>query len=272
MGLAISTIGRPTLSRLLDSLTGSAQRPSAVGIADQSPEGLQLVPGSWPFPVRVVRSSGGLSTGRNAAVELLGADADVVGFPNDDTVYPPETLARVGAAFAADAGAAVACSLVEEGRPRFELPRGGGLDRRSVWRAIEPATFVRVPVFRALQGFRQDLGTGCATPWQSGEGTELLLRILASGQVVSSRPDIAVTGFGERRTLSDAELVSKHRRYARGTGYVYRLHHYPLSARCRIVVAPWVKITQHADTPALGLRLAYARSLGRIEGLLARTS
>ena len=44
-------------------------------------------------------------------------------------------------------------------------------------------------------------------------------------------------GRGEQRDLSVGPLVAKHRRYARGTGYVYRVHPYPWSRR--VAVARW---------------------------------
>jgi hypothetical protein len=217
--------------------------------------------------VTVQDSAGGVSRGRNEAAAALGDSVDVLGFPNDDSAYPPETLAGVRAAFAS-APVAVACRLVEPAGARFALPAvGTALDRRTVWRAIEPATFVARAGFAAADGFRTDMGAGSGAPWGSGEGTDLLLRLLAAGGTVLSRPDLAVLGPGERRDLRAAELVAKHRAYARGTGYVYRTHRYPLPARLRVLAGPLVKALQHDPSPALSLRLALARTAGRIEGL-----
>jgi hypothetical protein len=271
IGLAVTTVGRPALQDLLRSIEHSAYRPEVVGIANQGGRPLDLSPSDYSFPVRVVESSGGASRGRNDAVAALGCDVDVIGFPNDHSQYDVECLGRVATAFASSPDAdAVACSLVEGTTTRFELPASGRLDRMTVWRAIEPAMFVRRQAFERLGGFREDLGTGCPSPWQSGEGTDLLLRILEAGGAVESRPDIEVTGAGERRDLDADRLVAKHRGYARGTGFVYRVHPYPLWVRARIVIAPWLRLRRHDPSLRLSLRLALARSLGRAEGLAGR--
>jgi hypothetical protein len=63
------------------------------------------------------------------------------------------------------------------------------------------------------------MGTGAASPWQSDDGTDLLLTLMAKGGRVQSRPAIVVLGRGERKGLSADALVAKHRAYARGTGF-----------------------------------------------------
>jgi hypothetical protein len=268
IGLAVSTIGRPALSELLTTLAGSTVLPAAVAIANQSGRQLDL-PSDLPYRLIVVESTGGISRGRNDAATAFAGMVDVIGFPNDDTLYAAGCLERVADAFTEDTDV-VACALVEDGRPRFELPPSDLLDRSSIWRAIEPATFIRSTTFHRLGGFREDMGTGCSSPWQSGEGTDLFLRIIESGGVVRSRPDIHVTGRGERRDLDSDQLVAKHRGYARGTGYVYRSHQYPSWVRARIVAAPWLRLRQLDPSLRLATRLALARSLGRLEGLSGR--
>jgi hypothetical protein len=270
VGLAVATLGRQTLTPLLISAAGSSGPPSVVAVANQSGRPLDMPSVELPFPVRVVESEGGVSRGRNDAVRALDGDAEVVGFPNDDSTYPEHTLRAVAEAFSApDQPAAVSGALIEGDRPRFKLPSIGPVTRTTVWRAIEPAMFTSLASFLAVGGFREDLGTGCPTPWQSGEGTDLLLRLLQAGEAVMSRPDLGVNGTNERRNLTADGLVSKHRRYARGTGYIYRIHRYPMHARLRILVAPWLRATGHDAVLVVSLRIALARSLGRLEGLLA---
>ncbi|WP_146146144.1 glycosyltransferase family 2 protein [Geodermatophilus tzadiensis] len=241
-------------------------------MANQSGRDLALSTSGLPFDVHIVESAGGASRGRNDAINAIGPSVDVMGFPNDDSTYPRTCLEQVAVAFRSDPGiAGLACSLVERGQPRFTLPDNGALDRLTVWRAIEPAMFLRRETLDDVGGFNEALGTGCSTPWQSGEGTDLLLRIIEQGGVVLSRPDIAVIGEGERRDLDPSSLVAKHRGYARGTGYVYRTHPYPFWIRARILAAPWLRLGQIDRSPAFAVRLALARSLGRVEGLTGRT-
>ena len=273
VGLAVSTIGRPTLRDLLESLAEGTHHPAAVAVADHTPVGDLVVEGSYPFPVLVVPSTGGASRGRNDGVAALPAECDVLGFPNDDIVYPPDTLEQVVAEFARPpAPAALAATLVEVGVPRFVLPpHGRVLDRRTVWRAIESALFIRREDFCEVGGFREDLGTGADSPWQSGDGTDVLLHLMARGRRVRSAADITVLGRGERKGLPDAGFVAKHRAYARGTGHVYREHGYPWHSRLRMLVGPVAQATRHDTSLPLSLRLALARTLGRLEGLSGRT-
>lgn len=272
VGLAISTLGRRPLGPLLSSAAASSSPPAVVAIANQSGAPLHVDAASYPFNVRVVTSSGGLSRGRNAAVAALGDDVDVLAFPNDDSTLSEQALGLVASCWAQHPEvAAVAGTLLDPEGPRFVLPPAGTvLTRRSVWRAIEPATFISLAAHNQVGGFRVDLGTGAPSPWQSGEGTDLLLRLMARGHVLLSRPDITVLGPGERRALSGADLVAKHRAYARGTGHVYRAHNYPVADRARILMAPLIKAGSHDPSLTLSLRLALARSVGRLEGLLDR--
>ncbi len=272
LGVAITTVGRPALQRLLESLAASTYLPTAVAVANQSGRDLPVRPVGWPFPVLVTPSRGGASRGRNEAVSLLPSDVDLLWFPNDDSHVAPETLGEVAAAFESPARpAAVAGALVDPAGARFPMPQSGTtMDRWTVWRAIEPTTFVRRDVFERVGGFREDIGTGSPGLWQSGEGTDLLLRVLATGGTVLSQPEIEVLGPGERRDLSDTALARKHRGYARGTGFVYRVHDYPLRRKLLTLLGPWRAPLRHATDPWLSLRLAWHRSVGRLEGLLGR--
>lgn len=273
IGLAVTTVGRPRLAELLRSAARGRRLPAVVAVANQAGRPLDLPLSELPFEVRVVASEGGASRGRNDAVAALGQGIDVLGFPNDDSALEVDTLALVVSVWSdAAPPAAVAGSLHEGGTPRYVLPDAGtALDRRTVWLAIEPSMFISLDAFRAVGGFRADIGTGSPSPWQSGEGTDLLLRVLERGDQVVSRPDVRVLGPGERRALPPRQFVSKHRGYARGTGFVHRVHDYPAWLRLRLVLAPLVVAARHDDDLRLSLRLALARSLGRLEGLAGRT-
>jgi hypothetical protein len=169
-----------------------------------------------------VDSRGGASQGRNDAVAVLREDVDVIAFPNDHCLYREGTLEGVARLFDADADlAGLAGTLLEPTGPRFKLPPSGrALNRWTVWRAIEPTIFVR----SCFAWFRPGIGTGSDSPWQAGEGTDLLLRLIRQGRRVVAAPEIVVLGRGERRSLSGQEWQTKLRSYARGTGYVLRLN------------------------------------------------
>jgi hypothetical protein len=271
IGLAVSTVGRPSLAALLTSVAQSTMPPSAVAIADHTPHGDLRVEGEYPFRVVVVPSSGGAGRGQNDAVAALSR-CDVVGFPNDNNLYVPNTLEQVAVSFGGpNPPAAVAGTLLQAGVPHTRMPRDArALNRRTVWKAVEPAMFIQTEVFARLGGLRDDLGTGAASPWQSGGGTDLLLRLMAGGGTVESRPGIVVLGRDEKKGLPPDAMVAKHRAYGRGTGFVYRTHHYPASARVRLLVAPLLKAATHDPDLRLSFRIALARTTGRWEGLAGR--
>jgi hypothetical protein len=273
LGLAVSTIGRPALKHLLQSAAESTRPPDVVVIANQSGTRLDLENQSYPFELRVISSAGGVSVGRNDAVAAMGDAIDVLGFPNDHSSYPESSLAEVMECFAGiNPPSVVACSLTDPVQPRLPMPpRGSHLDRTTAWRAIEPATFVRREAFVAAHAFRTDLGTGCHTPWQSGEGTDLLLRLIAAKHTLISRPDIVVIGNSSDDEMLTRALIRKHRGYARGTGFVYRIHGYPPAAKARLVLAPWIRLSSLHDSYGTAVKICAARSLGRLEGLLGRT-
>lgn len=77
----------------------------------------------------------------------------------------------------------------------------------------------------ALRGFDESISTGSPSPWQAGEGTELLMWAMSAGKKVVAAPDVLVEGQGECRTLDSKQLKVKRQSYARGTGHVLRLHH-----------------------------------------------
>ncbi|MGQ7297603.1 glycosyltransferase family 2 protein [Quadrisphaera sp. KR29] len=267
VGVCLTTIGRPSVEALLRSAAASDHPVVAVAVADQSAAGLPPlhVPG---LDVRVVRSSGGGSAGRNAALALLGEEVDVVAFPNDHSTYPAQALGGVAAAFAADPSlAALAVPLVEHGVPRSPSPPRPELDDWTVWRAIEPATFFRRTAVEAVGGWDESIGTGSAGPYQAGEVTDLLLRLVRAGNAVRWSDAVHVVGEGENRQLAAAEVVRKHRGYGRGTGYVARRHGYPLRWRVRHVLAPLARPLAHHERPLVSVAVGAARSLGRLEGL-----
>jgi hypothetical protein len=155
---------------------------------------------------------------------------------------------------------------------RLRFPDGERtLDRNSIWRAaIEPATFVHREALNLVGPFREDLGVGAWSPWQSGEGTDVLLRCLAEGMTVRYSPRVTV--HEERPSLSDAQQRQKVRQYARGTGRVYRLHPYAPWQHLRVLVAPFLL----GVVNALRLRphtamLRFQQTIGRAEGYAGRT-
>src|SRR3954452_23531267 len=94
--LVVATVDRvEELDRFLGSLERQSHRSFRVLLVDQNDDDrVEAVVGAHPsLRMECIRSSRGLSHARNAALDRL--DADVVAFPDDDCIYPPDLLGRV---------------------------------------------------------------------------------------------------------------------------------------------------------------------------------
>lgn len=167
--------------------------------------------------------------GRNAAVSNLGGEVDLLMFPNDDTVYSDAFWAAFSSIDFSnvDAGLfALRHSKFEDSPSRRGLRTWNGskigLTRSVLTAAHEPGMIVRYQAFRTVSGFDERIGVGSPTFIQSGEGSDLLARLLLkgcrvrdlSGELWASESD------QERGDL----LVAKRLRYAAGPGYVLGRH------------------------------------------------
>lgn len=272
--MVVTTAGRAQeLAGCLDAIERSEHPVAVVAVADQSRAGDEAVGEicAAPRQVRVVRvrSHGGASRGRNDAIRAISSEVDFVAIPNDNTRIRPSTLGRAVTAFTAAEVAAVGGTLVEDGKVRYRVPHGE-VDRRRVWRLIEPALMLRVSHVRLVSGFDEMLGPGSPGLWQCAEGSDLLLRLMTAGFAVVGDPKVEVDGPGARRTLTEREWLIKQRAYARGCGRVFRVHGYSLPVYARLAAAPWARWLLGLPGRGPTLREAYHVSVGRTEGLIGR--
>lgn len=280
IAVVVPTIGRPALlDRLMESISMQTLAAAEVIVIDQSEDDrTRAVVESWRprIPVRRLTSVRGISVGLNTGIAALG-DHDVVGIACDDTYYAPDAFAHAAKALTADTalGAVSGRLLGVAGRPaqlQSFADRPMLLDDRSVWTsAIEATCFYRAGFLRDVGVFDEELGAGAASPWQSGEGTDLLLRGLKAGWPIAYDPRIVIfedNPDDPARSTRAARI--KARRSARGTGRVFRRHH-GLGRQLRVVIRP----LGGAVLSACRGRWAYAdwhlqRFLGRVEGLTGR--
>lgn len=275
IGVAVTTVGRwDDLRNLLDDLSRQSRPPHAVGIAHHDADdanALDELVRSFAdtLTISTAISPRGISNGRNAAAALFGDDVDWLWFPNDTSRVDPDFLERVSRHLTPDR-TVCALNLVDREGIRNSLPAPGSpLTRRNVWGAIEPATMFRRADFVRVDGFDPAIGSGAATPWQAGEGTDLLLRLSAlDGFSIDWVPDIAVRAQTEFAHLTPAERARKIRSYGRGVGFVYRRWNYPHWQRWRYVLggvlAPLRKPGKFRPRDGLAL------GIGRTEGVLGR--
>jgi glycosyltransferase involved in cell wall biosynthesis len=283
LSLVVATLGRTEqVGRLLRSL--ASQDPAGTGagtgfevvVVDQNDDDRLLpVLAGWPFPVRRLHTPGerGASRARNRGWRACGGE--VVLFPDDDCWYAPGFLAR-SLALMRGLGCDVLCGRAadETGRSingRFE-PVAQPISRANVWTTgIEWMVFFRRAVLEAVDGFDEAVGIGAASPWQSSEHQDILLRAMAAG--FTCRYDPAVAGHHEEIVAGppDARTLTKARGYARGMGHVLRVHGFPLRTRGLYVLRP-VAAAALALAGGRGYMVPYYRevAIGRLEGATAR--
>lgn len=275
----VTTLGRAAaLQRLLESLDGRMSPGDRLVLVAQGNEAevrrLAEAHRSPEFEIIVTTSGRGASLGRNTGVAALrdGTDPLLV-FPNDTTWFPAGALEAVRAV--ADDIDAGALTVVDDRGPKFVLPDPGTpLDRWNVWSVIEMGLLIRRSLFERLGGFDTSLGTGAATPWQAGEATDLLLRLIVERPEIARDfrwlpPDVRVGGVADPHGLSSTERRRKLRAYGRGLGRLVQRWRYPL----------WWRFAFVAGGLAFGLRHRATNDvadgwwvfLGRAEGVLGRT-
>jgi hypothetical protein len=275
IGIAVTTVGRwDELRGLLEDLSKQSQPPHAVAIAHHdvdATDDLDTLVQSFAdkLAITTVISPRGISNGRNAAAGTFGDDVEWVYFPNDTSRLDDDFLERI-ARHATPRTTVCAVQLVDREGVRNTLPAPGSeLTRRNVWGATEPATMFRRQDYDRVGRFDPSMGSGAETPWQAGEGTDLLLRLsLLEGFSIEWIPDIAVRAQTEFSHLTPRERRRKIRCYGRGSGYVYRRWNYPAWDRFRHVLGgALVPLRKPAKySPRDGLALA----VGRAEGVFGR--
>ncbi|OBB73362.1 glycosyltransferase family 2 protein [Mycobacterium sp. 852014-52144_SCH5372336] len=276
IGVAITTVGRwGPLRQLLGDLVAQSHQPSVVAIAhhdhaDAAQADALIESFSGDLEIRRVVSRRGISNGRNAAAAALGDDVDWLWFPNDTSRVEPDFLERV-ARHCVTTATVVAVQLVDREGPRNPLPaRGSKLTRRNVWGAMEPATLVKRGDFAAVGGFNPLLGSGADSPWQSGEGPDLLLRLSALDDFsIEWVGDIVIRAQTEFAHLPPHERRRKQRSYGRGAGYVLRTWRYPLWYKAAHLAAAALMPIRKPEKFSTGE--AFALLVGRAEGVFGRT-
>jgi glycosyltransferase involved in cell wall biosynthesis len=270
--IAVSSIGKTSrLNELLESLAQQTDRSFVVGICDQSSDGsVTRIAETYRdrLKIYITSSMRGLSRGRNAIVHAAPADITHFMFPNDTSRLPESIIADLK--YMHSSADVVVMSYMNNGRQRYRFDAGVyDLDLINVWKIIEPAMVLSRKALKLTGGFDESLGTGSSTPWQSGEGTDLLLKIRGSSLIVNWNPDLKVFGVPENHGLARKEYLIKLRGYGRGVGRVHKTWPYPIRRRIRICLVPWIKV--FIPRSGVGLFEAAAISLGRVEGLIGRT-
>ena len=273
LSLVVATRGRPTpLAALFESLEAQTLTSFEVIVVDQNPDDRVGAPATngWSFPVLHLRTPGetGASRARNSG--FARARGAIVLFPDDDCWYPPTFLAHAldrMVVHGADvlAGRAADPATGRDINGRFE-PAVTVIDRANVWTTgIEWVVFFKRAVLEAVGGYDPEIGIGAASPWQSCEAQDIMLRALSRG--FSCVFDPSVFGHHAELDIRDAAMLRKGRAYARGLGHVLRSHDYPATAAVSWILRPAARAGLSLLRGDARL-FAYYRNvaLGRLEG------
>jgi glycosyltransferase involved in cell wall biosynthesis len=227
--LVLATIGRiDEVARFLASLEAQAIADVELIVVDQN-EDDRLVPilSSWPRQLNAtkvcgeggikllhIRSERGLSRARN--VGLRHCSGEIVGFPDDDCLYPPDTLSNVDAWFRSHPGYHILSltSRDESGVVSGNKWHADSCDLApiNIFRTSQSYTYFvqRTPQAQSLL-FDEGLGIGSKTRFGSGEDTDFLLtamdrgmkgRFVAGWHVVHPCKDVRHGGITEERFYS----------------------------------------------------------------------
>lgn len=229
------------MTTLLASLQGQTLTALRVIVVDQNDDDL-LGPALADFEaldiVRLRSPSLGLSRARNLA--LPHVRGEIVGFPDDDCVYPPDLLERVTAALDAGAAAGVVGRTADPaGRParRRWATVAGWVDRESVWHCGNSASlFLRRDLVDRVGAFDESLGLGSGTAQEQGEEIDYLIRALDGGARIVYDPDLVVFHDDPPRPAVASRAAAA--RAGLTVGFLLARHRYPARTVARMLVRP----------------------------------
>jgi hypothetical protein len=273
--IAVSTIGlSPRIDSLLESLSAQTDRNFIVGFCDQSENGefskhLLTKALNFPFYISTTQKKG-VSRGRNELIKNSPPEVTHFIFANDTSTFTAEFVSEVREQ-AADMQLTV-LSYAENGNPRYILPRDSQeLNRENVWLVLEAAVVISRDILVASNGFDETLGLGSDGPFQSGEGTDLLLRMLNLIERVSWAPQISVNGVTQNFNLSRRDQRRKAFRYGVGFGHLLSKYQYSKTRKLKALVGPIARSITF-KTSRISLSEAIYSSTGRLIGMLHRSS
>ncbi len=267
------------LERLFESLAQQEYRDFTLLLGDQNPPGtldplLSAFAGRFPVIVLPLEPCG-LSEARNRLLAYAegaeGAEGDVIALADDDCYYAPDTFARLARSLGELPDAA---AVIGEGGADMSAPDKGerSVPTRVNWysahrNAPSWCLFIRREDALRVGPFDTDMGIGASTPWQSGEETDFLIRLLAGGKAVYRDARIRVFHDDEN---ADAPNIPKIHGYGMGRMYLLQKHGYPLWFKLLNILYPLACFL--GELPRQGFRTfchRFAMLRGRLRGFWA---
>ena len=229
VSLVVATWNRVAeLERLLASLEAQTYKDFELILVDQNPDDrlVDLIKNHPGLRVRHLHSQLGVSRARN--VGLRAAQGDIIAVPDDDCWYPASLLESVSGWLDRNPDFDAVFTTMRSADDQPVGPRWPPgpclVTKTNLWASTIACTaFLRRAVTDSVGYFREDIGVGADSPYQSGEESDYLLRALAMGFRMWHEPAFTV----HHPNLHSLERLRKMTYpYALGCGYVLRLHGY----------------------------------------------
>jgi glycosyltransferase involved in cell wall biosynthesis len=271
--LVVATLNRVDDVRLLlQSLAAQTFSDFEVFIVDQNDDDrLSPVIAEFTPTMRLswLRSTvKGLSHARNFG--LSSCRGEIIAFPDDDCIYPPDLLAKVTARFAETAGLAFLSgpAMSPQGRlgsGRWET-ESGETTMRTIWTTIIAFNFfISAEWLKRAEKFDEMLGVNAR--FGSCEETDLAIRLLKLGgkgyydfDLHVIHPDKTLTKSSLKRAFS----------YGTGMGYVLRKHKVETATTMNFMIRPTGGVVVSLlKGNILAARYYWDTLRGRVSGYLA---
>ncbi|AZP39040.1 glycosyltransferase family 2 protein [Acidipropionibacterium acidipropionici] len=274
--VVVPTLGTsPHLSRLFESLQAQTVPPDRVVVVVQGDDTAvkESAAAARGLPIEIVFRTPGLSAARNYGIQACGDAWKGVMIPDDDLWLDQTAIEYAAHLIEIDKAVLVYAGKVS--RPMSHKDRiryansAKSLNRRTVWTcALEGGLLITRGAFELTGGFDENLGLGSPGPYQSGEGTDLLLRVIESGGIVRFDPGLKI--YEDQPDLRLDERIDKVRTYARGTGRVYKLR-YGIAQQSLLLFRTLTKVgVRIIENNRVGVRIAWNEFMGRFEGITGR--
>jgi glycosyltransferase involved in cell wall biosynthesis len=229
VSLIVATVNRVAeLERLLSSLDRQTYRDFEVIVVDQNADDrlAEVLQDHSGLHVRHLRCDRGAGRARNHGLRV--ASGDVICFPDDDCWYPQTLLQSVMSWLEQNREFNAVFTTMRSADNRPVGPRWPpgpcSINRTNVWDiGVCVTAFLKRQITDSVGFFRDDIGVGASTPYQSGEETDYYLRALEMGLRARYEPSLTVY-HPDLHGIKRLRMVTYP--YALGFGYVMRIHGY----------------------------------------------
>ena len=223
--LIMATLNRVTeVERFLISLDAQDYRDFELIIVDQNTDDRLLgILGRYGerFPLKHIRYfPPGTSGARNAGLQQ--AKGEIIGFPDDDCVYPPGLLRQLINFFQFYQADGISLRILDLDEDTdafgFSLGKSTVIDTHNAWAVgITPSMFIRQSVATQV-AFDENMGPG--KRWVGGEDTDYLLRCLDIGTNHYYSHELFIRHPTPTRIYSLGKMLRREYTYGRGFGFL----------------------------------------------------